>query len=181
MDKIKELLKKLKALAEKGVGGEAVNAQKLLDKKLKEHNLKLEDLFGDVLTYYYFSAKGSNVQLLYQIVKTVNYDRKLWSVPAKKVKELGINGNQIVECTAIEFVEIDQKYSVYKRLYKSELDVFFTAFLNANDLLIRPPKPKDVSDLSPKELEEYLRMQKMSKNIKSETFRKQLVAPNGVS
>lgn len=49
MDNIKETLKKLQALSERGVGGEAVNAKQLLDRLLVKHNLTLEELKGEEL------------------------------------------------------------------------------------------------------------------------------------
>lgn len=44
MDKKRELLQKLKALADRGVGGEKVNAQRKLDEYMRKHGYTLEDL-----------------------------------------------------------------------------------------------------------------------------------------
>lgn len=40
-------IKKLQALSERGVGGEATNAKSLLNKLLKENGICLEDIFGE--------------------------------------------------------------------------------------------------------------------------------------
>lgn len=49
-----ELLKKIKALAERGYGGEKENAEKLLKKLMKEYNIKEEDLDEDVIKDFPF-------------------------------------------------------------------------------------------------------------------------------
>ena len=176
MDKHVELIKKLKALADRGVDGEAKNAQKLLDKMLKKHNLTVEDIEGEKQQDYFFKATGINASLFAQIVKRVNYDLKIYFFPAAKVKQFGLAGNHMITCTAAEFIEIEQMFDVYKRLYKKESEIFYKAFLAANDLLAIPPKSeqKTTSDLSPEEFEEWKRTQAIASKIKTETIRKQL-------
>lgn len=176
MEKQIELIKKIKALAEKGVGGEAKNAQKLLNKMLAKHNLTLEDIEGEKVQDYLFKASGINALLLNQIVKRVNYCLKVYVIPAAKVKQYGLNGNNLVTCTPAEFIEIDQMFFLYKRLFKKESKIFYKAFLAANDLLVRPPKSeqKTTANLTPEELEEWKRMRAMAISIKTETIKKQL-------
>lgn len=181
MEKHIQILKKLKALAERGIDGEKVNAEKILQKMLLKYNLTIEDIEGEKQQDYFFKAKGINEKLIYQIAKRINYDLKVYSFPPDKVKLHNLTGNIIVECTAAEFIEIDQMFDVYKKLYKKENDLFFVAFLKANDLLTRPPKEKQkhISDLNPQELEEWTRLSEMATTIKKETIRKQL--PNQTS
>jgi len=174
MEKHIELIKKLKALAERGIDGEAKNAQNLLHKMLKKHNLTIEDIEREETRDYYFKASGTNAKLLTQIAKRVNYDLPVYDVPSDKIKQYHLSGNMIITCTPAEFIEIEQMFDVYKKLYKKESELFYKAFLSANDLLARPPKQKSVADLTPEELEEWKRTQKMAQGIKTETIRKQL-------
>ena len=53
-DSIMEKLRKIKALAENGVGGERIAAQEALDRLLKEHGLTLEDISDEQSRYYEF-------------------------------------------------------------------------------------------------------------------------------
>lgn len=46
-EKLKARLLKLQALAEQGVGGEAVSAKEILNKLLKKHKISLESLMDD--------------------------------------------------------------------------------------------------------------------------------------
>ena len=88
MEKNIELAKKLKALSDRGVGGEKINAEKLLNDLLKKHGLTIEDVEGEKTDVYCFKASGIYAQLLLQIIKRVGFDLKVWMFSAKKVKEL---------------------------------------------------------------------------------------------
>jgi hypothetical protein len=174
MNKNIELAKKLKALAERGVGGESVNAQKLLASLLKKNGLSMSDIEQETSKEYFFKASGSDSRLLTQIIKRVNYDLNVYKFPASVVKEHGLSGNMMTECTASEFIEIEQMYSVFKRLYKEELELFYKAFVTANDLLTDSPIKKTTSDLSEVELDEWRRVQEMAMSVKTESIRKQI-------
>ena len=175
MSKHIELAKKLKALADKGVGGEKVNAEKMLNDMLKKHKLTINDIEGEQTANYFFKLKKGEEKLWGQIVARVNYTIKRYGeFPAKKVKELGLKGNYMITCTTAEYVEIESMLNIYQRLYKQELDVFYIAFCKANDLLVTNGKSKSVKDLTQEEFEEWLRVNAMASKIKSETFRKQL-------
>lgn len=174
MNKHIDLAKKLKALADKGVGGEKTNAEKMLMDLLSKHKLTIEDIEGEKVTMYFFKASGEKVALLSQIIKRVSYDLKFYDIPADVVKRRGLDGSYATECTAAQYVEIESMIEFYWRLYKEELKVFYHAFLDANDLLAQPPVPKTVEELSPEELEKWKRSKQMSSTIKSETHRKQI-------
>ena len=96
MNKHIELAKKLKALADKGIGGEKVNAEKMLNDLLKKHNITIEDVEGEKTENYFFKVKPEDSNLFIQIVKRVRYDLKVYGeVPAKKIKELHLKGNYV--------------------------------------------------------------------------------------
>jgi len=139
-----------------------------------KHGLTIEDICKESTKEYFFKASGINAQLFTQIVKRVNYELEIYSIPAAQVKKYRLAGSLMIECTVAEFIEIEQMFDVYKKLYKEESKVFYHAFLAANDLLGRPPKPRSVNDLTEKELEEWMRVQGLAKNIKTETIRKRL-------
>lgn len=177
MSKHIELAKKLKALADKGIGGEKINADKMLNDLLKKHNLTIEDIEGEKTADYFFKLKDEEVKLFMQIVARVNYNiPKYGEIPAKKVKQLSLKGNYFITCTVAEYVEIQSMLGVYPRLYKEELNIFYTAFCKANDLLVNEGKLKTTDDLTPEEYKEWKRVQEMASKIKSETFRKQITA-----
>lgn len=177
MNKHIELAKKLKSLADRGIGGEKINAEKMLNDLLKKHNLTIEDIDGEKIDNYFFKVKKEDSDLLHQVIKRVNYDLKLYGeIPAKDVKRLQMDGNYFTKCTASQFLEIKSMFDFYLKAYKQELKIFFSAFITANDLLAKPPKSEatSINDLSDEEINRWMRTQQMASKIKKETFRKQL-------
>ena len=172
------LAKKLKALADRGIGGEKDNAEKMLNEFLFKHNISIEEVEGEKVDNYFFMIKNKDtVDLFIQIVKRVNYDLNIYGeLPAKKVKDLELEGNYFTTCTAAEFIEIKTMFDHYTDLYKKELKIFFGAFITANDLLAKPPKDaeRSIDDLSIEEKEAWLRKQKMASTIKSESYRRRI-------
>lgn len=175
MSKHIELAKKIKALQEKGIDGEKINAEIMLNKIMHKHGLTTNDLEQDKINDYYFTYKPGDHKLWVQIVKRVNHKINMYGpFPDKEVKAFSLSGNYMISCTAVEYVEIETMLSVYEPLYKEELDIFFSAFCRANDLLVTKGDIKSIKDLSDKELEDYIRAQELSAKIKSKTFRKQI-------
>jgi hypothetical protein len=182
MSKHIELAKKLKALADRGIGGEKLNAEKMLETLLKKHNLTIDDIEGEKTDDYFFKLNENEHRLWYQIVKSVNTDIKCYGeFPKKDIKLFELKGNYCIKSTLSEYIEIEAKLSIYKRLYEEESDIFFHAFCTANNLLITPKKQIDISDLDDNELKTLLRVRQMSRNIKSEHYRKQLFQKEGNS
>lgn len=177
MSKHIELAKKLKALTEKGIGGEKINAIKMLNDLLKKHNITVEEIEGEKLFDFYFTINDKHVfSLLYQIVKKININiRCFGEIPKSKIKSLKLKGNYLIECTSSEFIEIEAKFDFYHRLYKTELDTFLSAFIEANDLGVDNPN-REEKQLSKEEYEELLRIKEMASKIKKGEFHKQLVA-----
>lgn len=175
MSKHIDLAKKLKALAEKGIGGEKINAEVMLNALMKKHKIIIEDIESDKLEDYYFNLGKSEFTLLNQIVKHVNYSTKCYGEFTKEViKKYFLKGNYMITCTASNYIEIEAKYNFYKRLYDEELDIFYSAFLKANNLLVDNPNKKEDKEMSFEDYEEWKRVDDMAKKITVGQFRKQL-------
>lgn len=177
MGKLIELAKKLKALADRGVGGEKVNAEKFLSNFLKKHNISFEDIEDEKIEHYFFKIEPRYRNLLNQIIKKIDYSLNIYGeVDAKTIKAYKMKGNYFTECTASQFVLIDSMFNFYKSIYEEELDVFFTAFCTANKLLIEVPEEqqKTISDLTPEELQRYRKANHMAEVITKRRFHKQL-------
>jgi len=175
MNKYIELAKKLKALADKGIGGEKINAKKMLESLLKKHNLSIEDIEGEKEDNYFFKLKNDENRLWNQIVYSVRNDIKCYGkFPQKDIKRLGLTGNYCIQSTLSEYIEIEAKFNIYMKLYREELNIFYHAFCTANDLLVEPKSKITIDDLTPEEKKKLQRVDQMSKNIKKEQYRKQL-------
>ena len=133
-----ELLKKIKALAERGIGGEKENAEKLLKKLMQEHNIKEEDLdeetikvFPFKMPKFYNSTKLAG-QVFYSIVGfEVNNGKGFYTNGLKQL---------YIKCTAAEFVEFEAKFKFYSYHFKNDLKTFYHAFIEANKIFPPPDK-----------------------------------------
>lgn len=165
MGNLLELAKKLKALADKGFGGEKTNAIEMLDTLCKKHNINIEDLEDEKKKECFFNIDLAHAKFFNQIVHHVNRAIPVYGE---------FPGNFAIDCTVYEYIEIEAKYHFYLKLYKEELDVFYTAFLNANNLLIIDDKSHDLTQWTDDELEKHRRAVEMSSKIKKGQFSKQL-------
>lgn len=165
-------LKKLKALAERGEGGEAANAKAMLDNLLKKNNMTLEDIEQEVKSDHVFKVEGElNKRLIIQICKHVNRDIAIYHIKRGYIREVG--GNILMQCTAAEYILIDQMYAHYRVVMEKEMDIFFSAFIAANSLFA---SYSDLSfeDLNQEQKERIARRDALARNIKRETFCRQL-------
>jgi hypothetical protein len=177
------LAKKLKALADKGIDGEKVNAQKMLEALLKKHNLTILDIEAESKNDYFFKLKDADHRLWQQIVKRVGKDIPCYGpIPAKVLKDFKFKGNYLITCTASQYVEVEAMFAIYSKHLVKEYDIFYRAFCTANDLLVERGEddPKDESELSAEELKAFRRSLLMAENIKKETYRKQLRHENNL-
>lgn len=144
-----ETAKKIKELAEKGVGGEKQNAQELLSKFLKKNNLTLDDLDSEEKKDWFLNDKDFPKEynwLMAQIVASVDPTLKDVVMFREMLKDkksqseikntLGYTCSMYLFCTASYYAEISTKFSVYKDSYDKEADLFRYAFFLKNDLLV---------------------------------------------
>ena len=178
--RIMERLGKMKALADGGVGGERENAARLLEEVAAKYGVNLSALDGAELEkrHDFEIRKAWQLDLIRQLVSIARleeygslevdhlqlYDRKL--------------GNKLVGrfcvCTDAQWVEIMAKYAILARDYEQQLEVFFRAWLEANDLLVDAPF---ITNRKPPTKEEMLRAMKASRmalGIEKTQLRKQI-------
>lgn len=133
-----ERMKKILALARRGVDGEKVTAEAMLAKLLAKYKMTIEDLEGEVhpTARYKFTFKTKmEARLLVQIVasvlntNSVNY----WKHGQKKLRSF--------ELTALQHAEVDVRYTAYRVALQKELDKaadrLYQAFIQANHLGVR--------------------------------------------
>lgn len=90
----------------------------------------------------------------------------------RKRKKMG------TECTAAERLEIEANYAFFKEAMKKELEIFYSAFANKNNLF--PPadkvKPRSIEELSPEEKAYYAKVGLMAEGMERHTLRKAIAA-----
>ena len=154
MDKT-ALLKKIRALAEHGVGGEAENAEKLLARMMKKYGISVRHDF----TYHGGEEKKILKQVVYKVTGGYTYEL-VYTASGRKVRtQLG------ADCTPAEKVEIEYLFDFYKRLWEKEKDAFLAAYIQKHRIFaIR-------ADVEPREmsLEESIKMSALMRGMSDES------------
>lgn len=171
MDK-KQLLQKLKALAEQGIGGEKENAQKKLNELMKKFDISEEDISDELEQEYEFSYKGNREkallrQIIYKVTdKKNNFYGFVYTDSGRACKtKIGC------KITKAQKIEIEYLFDFYKKLYQKEEKLFFDAFIQKHQLfgtLKDGEKPTKIS------LEELARLQAMAFAMSNEQPLKQI-------
>ena len=168
-DRILELAKKLKALAERGEGGEKVNAADQLQRLVEKYNLKLDDVNAIRLQYRIFKFDIDNElqkKFYRQIISSVVGQTNFYYSGL-------IHNNWAVEIDDFQFVEISEKIDYYWPIFNSELDIFYTAFVHKNELTV-DVEPDKMPQLSEEEVDKLRKAFNMMNGMQKHTFTKML-------
>ena len=171
-----ELLKKIKALAERGVDGERESAQTLLARLMEQYGISETEIEEERRETAWFPySQETERRLLNQIIYMVTGAGGFGCVgtySGRKRKKMG------TECTAAERLEIEANYAFFKEAMKKELEIFYSAFANKNNLF--PPadkvKPRSIEELSPEEKAYYAKVGLMAEGMERHTLRKAIAA-----
>ena len=142
-EKTIQRIKKLQALAERGVGGEKDTAEKMLQKMLERNGIQsLDELQSEEPEYTLFSYNGKHerkllVQCIYKVMTAAGETRCYHS--KGKRQKLGIY------CTKAQKLEIRMEFEFYRNVFYEELDIFMSAFINAQGIF-PPDAPKESFD-----------------------------------
>lgn len=121
-----ELVKKLRALAERGEEHERQSAQKMLDKIIAKYDIDEEEL-TDKEEEHEFSYSGTfERKLLLQVIYKVHDSLEgCYRYTAGK----GSRSKFYVKCTKAEAIQISIEFEFYKELWFEEMEFFFSCFV----------------------------------------------------
>lgn len=166
-----ELVKKIKALADSGVGGEKENAQKILTELMRRYNISEEELCEENIKEFeikipkVFKAHELAVQTFYSVVGCKN-EKKFFSGYKEK-------RNRFVFCTSAEFVEFEAKYKFYLHYLEKESERFYSAFIQANKIF--PPKGLERENVEQETLtNEDIEVLKMAAGLEKHNYNLQI-------
>ncbi|UXA39113.1 DUF2786 domain-containing protein [Pseudomonas juntendi] len=128
--KVQTKLRKLQALAERGVGGEKDNAQRMLEKLLARHGLTIDDLADERREIRWFPAANKfesrlALQILSKICNTSSPDVYRHK---QKPKLVG------VRVTPAEAIEFELHYDALRKALGDHFQDAFSAFIQVNRL-----------------------------------------------
>ncbi len=143
-----ELLKKVKKLAEQGVGGERDAAQALLSRLMEKYDVAELDLSDDALEEHGFTYKTPyERKLLHQLFNKIADDRECYRYKGGKGSRTVI----YLKCTKAEAVQIGIEYDFYKALFAEEVNWLFRAFVQKHEIFDMKPGHK-TSEISNEDL-----------------------------
>lgn len=163
-----DILKKLKALADRGIGGEKENSEALLKKLMKKYNIDDEQLESTVRKKRHIKYEFSyEMKLMCQIIYSMIPGLPSYTPNDKRKSYL------IVDLSESEFIEFSYLYSIYKEDFYKELEYFYSAFLGKNSIF-----PKDTPKDMPKEkeltLDEKMKLSMYASGIDRSNVRKSI-------
>lgn len=166
MDK-SELLKKIKALADNGTGGEKVNATKMLAVLMKKYNIGEKEILEDVINEFEikfqgFYARELTGQVLYSVIGNLDDRKGLFQGITYSGKK-----KWFVRCTNAEFLEFQAKYKFYRYHFTEDVELFYSAFIDRNDIYPSSDKCKasNKTSLTDKDIKAILLSQRLDKHL----------------
>lgn len=177
IEELKSRLRKLKALADRGEGGERDVAEQLLNKLAAEYDISLDFINEeDVQKFGVRTTHAWQRKLLVQLLGLMRV-REYGTAKADKLL-LYVDRfdcrNVYTKATQAQWLEIMTQYEVLKRDYQAQLDDFYLAFLIKNDLLLEAED--DGAEPNKEELERHRRAAIMSLGVTRSKINKQLEA-----
>lgn len=125
-DALRDKLLALLRLSREGTGGEATNAEAVLERLLAQHGLTLADIDDDAITKVRVSIKYNdpNDKFLFSQVCSMVLDES--RPPIRR-----FNGTRTIflDVTPAQRAEIIVRYEILREAFKEEIETLFTAFI----------------------------------------------------
>lgn len=144
-ERILQKIKRVQALAERGVAGEQESAAATLERLMKQYGITEADIAEERREWEWFRYKTPIerkllLQVIYAVTGRVGSER-VGAYTGRKRKQVWI------ECTAAERLEIQFDYDFFREALEEEMNRFFSAFLIKNGIF--PPEGKERDELPP--------------------------------
>ena len=173
-ESIKNKLKKLLALAERGIQGEAENARRLLEKLCKEYGVSIEELLDENQVKYYRFDIGRNA--VYKDLFTQCYCKvaQKGSLSYRQISRSQIE----VEMTALQYAEIVSLFEWHKDNFNKDLEDIkqniLLAYCRKHHLYSDEVKPDNDRELTADECKRLLKILFMQESLNDNQYHKLL-------
>ena len=163
----RDLLLKIKALSERGNGGEAFNAKRKLAEYMKKYGISDEELEESLKEIRAFHYKGERekallAQIFYQVTDEKGMVYTYTNAETGRVRRSKLG----CMCTKSQEIEIQMLFDFYKRLYEMEEATLFSAFVQKHKIfgtLKEGETPQEIDE------NEFMRMMRISAGLRNET------------
>jgi hypothetical protein len=164
MDRIREVLKKLAVLAERGEENERQTALEMLKRLLQKYNITLPDLINlDEKEREFNYTSRDNLTILAQCI---------WSVNTNAPVSFDSGKNKVyVKLKSSDYIEVVEKFIYFYPLFKKEKMKLMLAFICKHGLTTSPTdNSKGENNMSKEEMAQVIQMmQGMNKSTFSTT------------
>jgi hypothetical protein len=168
-----DLAKKLHALSKSGVGGEKLNAEKFLQKLMKEHGISFDDIDGEATAKHWFEIDRRFERLFTQLVVNVcGHGSDVWYKKGRQTSIFKIKRG--VVCTTAQRLELEFKLDFYGKAFDEEVSVLHRAFVAKHDLYDPNHDGVLMSELSEEEQAERRRAAQMANALKTRHLQRQI-------
>ena len=168
-----EIVKKLKALSDRGIDGEKENATKLLNKLMEKYGISEEELEQPQTKTVWITLKNNaEIRICSQILYAYFNDAKLW-------KRRGCRTKYWIELTPAQEIEFKYMLQIYLDSFYKEQDILIYAFVQKNKIFPTDSPVSYLEDLTPEEKEKTLRASLMQEGMEFTRIRKALDEKKG--
>ena len=172
-ESIKDKMKKLLALAERGVQGEAENARRLLENLCKEYGVSMKELLDENQVKYYCFNIGRNA-----IYKSLFVQCYCKTVQKGSLDYRQVSRSQIeVEMTALQYAELVSLFEWHKANFDKDLEDIKKNILLAycrKHHLYRDVNPENDIELTEDELKRLVKIMFIQESLNDNQYHKLL-------
>ena len=115
-------LRKIKELAQRGVGGEKESALALYEKLKQKYEISEDEIFDELSIHWFRYKTKDDLRLLSQVAYMVTGSATYYEPKNSRKRAYG------VECTELEAAEIKLNYDFYHHEYETEKRLLWEAF-----------------------------------------------------
>lgn len=172
-ERLLEKLAAVKALADRGVGGEKTAAEQRLRYLMQKHGITEADLEDAGVRLYWIRYKTEYerkllYQLAYKYTGSGHAHGCVGTYTGRSRKKVGIN------CTPAQYIEIEADFEFYRAALAEEMELFYTAFINKNGLFPPPELAGEIDDSGEIDLVRLEKLQAMMGGIERRSRNKAL-------
>lgn len=176
MERITDKLKKLLALSERGYGGEAENARRLLEEHLRKYGMTLEDICDNKTMRRTFKYRNKEersiiIQVFLSVLgsKSEAFNESTYNASKKAI---------YIDLTDLEYAEISDMVTFFKSQFNKEkkrlMKDILHAFVNKHNIFDCTPNDEDRERDTEIDFEELMRILSLSNRMEDVTYRKSI-------
>lgn len=173
-ERLLEKLMKVKALAERGEGGEKESAERTLTSMMQRYGITEDDLEGNQVSTHWICyktvwEKKLLHQLAYMYLGSGHSFGCVGTYTGRSRKKVGI------DCTPAQYIEIEADFAFYSEAMEEEMGIFYSAFLQKNHLFPPPELARENTeeeDAESMDFERIVKIQAMMDGLERHTRHK---------